>query len=182
MLLVCSVVSDSLQPFCQPGYHVHKISQARILKWVAISFSRGSSQPRDWTRVSLIAGRRFTAWATREVQSPVPFWPLFLCLPRWLFFQIGNQKQSLRLVSTLFFLPYTLSFWKALTHVALWRQPWKPACSSWTLFQSRVTVSVGCTWSSRGLSTTCLTPNSPPWLFKPRALKCQQLQGEDKQC
>ena len=38
------------------------------------------------------------------------FLPLFLCLPRWLFFQIGNQKQYLRLVSTLFFLPYTLSF------------------------------------------------------------------------
>ena len=32
-----------------PGSSVHKILQARILEWVAISFSRGSSQPRDWT-------------------------------------------------------------------------------------------------------------------------------------
>ena len=43
--------------------------QARILKWVAISSARGSSQPRDWTRVSCIAGRFFIVWATREAQS-----------------------------------------------------------------------------------------------------------------
>ena len=42
------------------------ILQARILEWVAISFSRRPSQPRDRTRVSRIAGRRFTIWATRE--------------------------------------------------------------------------------------------------------------------
>ena len=35
-------------------------------EWLAISFSRGSSQPRNWTRVSCIAGRCFTVWATRE--------------------------------------------------------------------------------------------------------------------
>ena len=40
--------------------------QARILEWVAIPASRGSSWPRDWTRVSSIAGRFFTFWATRE--------------------------------------------------------------------------------------------------------------------
>ena len=39
---------------------VHEIFQARILEWVAISFSRGSSQPRDQTQVSCIAGRFFT--------------------------------------------------------------------------------------------------------------------------
>ena len=39
---------------------VHGIFQARVLEWVAISFSRGSSRPRDWTRVSRIAGRRVT--------------------------------------------------------------------------------------------------------------------------
>ena len=40
---------------------------ARILEWVVIPFSRGSSQPRDWTWVSSIIDRRFTVWATREV-------------------------------------------------------------------------------------------------------------------
>ena len=46
-----------------PGSSVHGILQARILEWVAISFSRGSSQPRDRTWVSCIAGRRFILWA-----------------------------------------------------------------------------------------------------------------------
>ena len=45
---------------------VHGIPQARILQWVAISFSRGSSWPRDWTWVSHIVGRLFTDWVTRE--------------------------------------------------------------------------------------------------------------------
>ena len=47
-------------------YTVPGILQARILEWVAIPFSRGSSQPRDQTQVSLILGRFFTSWATRE--------------------------------------------------------------------------------------------------------------------
>ena len=47
-------------------YTVHGILQARILEWVAFPFSRGSSQPRDQTQVSRIAGRFFTSWATRE--------------------------------------------------------------------------------------------------------------------
>ena len=42
-----------------PGFSVHWILQARGLEWVTISFSRGSSQPRDQTRVSHIGGRRF---------------------------------------------------------------------------------------------------------------------------
>ena len=43
-----------------PGSSVHGISQARVLEWVATSFSRESSWPRDWTRVSCIAGGFFT--------------------------------------------------------------------------------------------------------------------------
>ena len=58
----CSVVSDFCDPLdCSlPGSSGHEIFQARILKWVAISFSRRSSQPRDWTQVSHIVGRSFT--------------------------------------------------------------------------------------------------------------------------
>ena len=51
------------------GFSVHGISQARILEWVAISFSRGASWSRDRTRVFHIVGRCFTIWATREVQN-----------------------------------------------------------------------------------------------------------------
>ena len=49
-----------------PGSAVCGIFQARVLEWVAISFSKGSSWPRNRTQVSCIAGRRFTVWATRE--------------------------------------------------------------------------------------------------------------------
>ena len=53
--------------FCNPmDYTVHWILQARILEWVAFPFSRGSSQPRDRTQVSHIAGGFFTSWVTRE--------------------------------------------------------------------------------------------------------------------
>ena len=49
-----------------PSSSVHGILQARILEWVAISYSRGSSPPRDRTQVSHIAGRRFNLCTTRE--------------------------------------------------------------------------------------------------------------------
>ena len=53
--------------YSPPGSSVHGVLQARVLEWVAISFSRGSSWPRDWTWVSCIAGRFFTIWATRKM-------------------------------------------------------------------------------------------------------------------
>ena len=49
-------------------YTVHGILQARILEWVAFMFSGGSSQHKDWTQVSHIAGGFFISWATREAQ------------------------------------------------------------------------------------------------------------------
>ena len=55
--------------YSPPGSSVHGIHQARILEWVAIPFSRGSSWPRDWTWVSCITGRFFAIWATREGES-----------------------------------------------------------------------------------------------------------------
>ena len=59
---LCDPIDCSL-----PGSSIHGIFQARILEWVAISFSRRSSWPRDWTRVSCIVGGRFTVRVTREV-------------------------------------------------------------------------------------------------------------------
>ena len=72
-----SEVAQSYPTLChpmdssQPSSSVHGIFQARILEWVAISFSRRSCQPRDRTRVSRIVGRRFTVWATREGLCPL---------------------------------------------------------------------------------------------------------------
>ena len=63
-------VTQSCPTVCDPmDYTVHGILQARILEWVAFPFSRGSSQPRDWTQVSHIAGGFFTNWTTREAQE-----------------------------------------------------------------------------------------------------------------
>ena len=57
-------MSDSCDPkdYSLPGFSVRGILQARILEWVAITFSKGSSWCRNWTRVSCIAGRFFTDW------------------------------------------------------------------------------------------------------------------------
>ena len=58
-----------------PGSSVHRILQARILEWVAMPSSRGSSQPRGQTWVPYIAGRFFTIWATGEAQDMHGQWP-----------------------------------------------------------------------------------------------------------
>ena len=65
-------MSDSFWPYglwSPPGSSVHGILQVRILEWVIIPFSRGSSQSRDQTQVSSITGRFFTVWAIRETPS-----------------------------------------------------------------------------------------------------------------
>ena len=55
-------VAQSCPTLCDPmDFIVHGILQARILKWVATSVSRGSSQPRDQTQISCIAGEFFTS-------------------------------------------------------------------------------------------------------------------------
>ena len=60
-------VAQLCPTLCDPmDYTLHGILWARILEWVAIPFSRGSSQPRDQTQVFCIAGRFFTNWAIRE--------------------------------------------------------------------------------------------------------------------
>ena len=57
---LCPILCDLMD------YTIHGTLQARILEWTAFPFSRGSSQPRDRTQVSSIAGGFFTSWATRE--------------------------------------------------------------------------------------------------------------------
>ena len=88
-----SEVAQSCPAFCDPmdhnlpGFSIHGIFQARVLEWVATSFSTISSPPRDQTCVSHIIGRHFTVWATKEVYSVMPlllriwnaFWPFEGC-------------------------------------------------------------------------------------------------------
>ena len=61
-----------------PGSSVYGILLAGILEWVTIPFSRGSSQPKDWTQVSCFASTFFTIWATREASGNP--WNMPLCL------------------------------------------------------------------------------------------------------
>ena len=77
---LCDLTDCSL-----PGSSIHEIFQVRILEWVAISFSRRSSQPRDWTWVSRIVGRHFTVWANQGKVS--------VCVPKkvelWIQLMLG---------------------------------------------------------------------------------------------
>ena len=63
---LCCLVARSYPTLCEPmdcrppGSSVHEVSQARVLEWVAVAFSRGSSWSRDQTQVSYLAGRFFT--------------------------------------------------------------------------------------------------------------------------
>ena len=88
--VVCVLVIQSCPTLCDPmncslpGFSVYGIFQARIMEWIAGPFSRGYSQPRDWTlvscitcrsfwtRTSCIVGRCFTLWATMEA----PIWAI----------------------------------------------------------------------------------------------------------
>ena len=98
-----SVMSDFCNPMdcSQPGSAVHGILQARKLEVIAISFSKASSRPRDWTRVSCIAGRFFTSWAIRGALSSTQFRSKSQntdkCLPAWTSVLVGeanNDKEN----------------------------------------------------------------------------------------
>ena len=93
-------ITQSCPTGCDPWTTVHGILQARILEWVAFPFSKGSSQPKDRTQVSHIAGRFFTSWATREVQEywggqPIPLQRTFLTQEsncRWILYQLSYEE------------------------------------------------------------------------------------------
>ena len=82
--LVKVKVAQSCPALCSPmNYTIHEILQVRILERVAVPWSRGSSQPRNRTQVSNIAGRFFTSWAIREAQLAL-FSPTWVGGPGWL--------------------------------------------------------------------------------------------------
>ena len=106
-MCVCVLVAQACPTLCNPtdcnppDSSVHGILQARILEWIAIPFSGVSSQPRDWTRVSCIAGRFFTSWAIRGALSSTQFRSKSQntdkCLPAWTSVLVGeanNDKEN----------------------------------------------------------------------------------------
>ena len=68
VLLVSRVRLCDPMDYSRPGSSVHGMLQARILEWLAIPFSRGSSWPRDWAPGACIAGRFYTVWATEKLE------------------------------------------------------------------------------------------------------------------
>ena len=96
---LCLTLWDPMD-YSSPDSSVHGISQARIVEWVAIPFSRGSSQLRDPTRVSLIADSFFTLWATRETslwRVGIHCWPhsrVFPVTGFWVTFHLGKMGTS----------------------------------------------------------------------------------------
>ena len=102
-------VVQSCPTLCDPmNYTIHGILQARIPEWIAVPFSRRSSQPRDQTQVSHIAGRFFTSWATRGASWEQK--SVCLLLKWWVCGEVfksapdiwrgGNPSQELRVEST----------------------------------------------------------------------------------
>ena len=83
-----------------PGSSVHGILQARILMWVAIPSSRGSSQSRDQTWVTCLIGRLFTIWATKEASD------LILCA--YIYQQLSNAQDTIHTYLLQFRILFTL--------------------------------------------------------------------------
>ena len=82
---LCPILWDPMD--CSlPGSSVHGIFQAIVLEWIGISFSRGSSQPRDWTRVSRSVDRHFNIWATKKNDNT---------LLTLIHFQLSSDKASI---------------------------------------------------------------------------------------
>ena len=121
-----SVIYDSLWPSWTVAYQAPLslgILQARILEWVAMPFSRGSSQLRYQTQVSHIAGRLFILWGTREVWQPLTY-PSFLILSfqdcyewihtvcslwDWIFFFVKHNSLEAHSGMHQYFIPFYFS-------------------------------------------------------------------------
>ena len=160
-----SEVAQSCPTLCDPtdcslpGSSIHGIFQAIVLEWVAISFSRGSSRPRDQNRVSRIADRRFTVWATREA----------LPCERWL--EMKARSWFLRMsCATLSLLHATFLVVQSLSHVWLFETPWTAPRQAPSPFSGACSSS--CPLSQWVIQPSCLlSPPSPP------AFSLFQLQG-----
>ena len=97
------LVAQSCPTLCNPmdgrlwGSSVHGTLQARMMEWVAISYPRGSSQPRDQTHVSWIIGEFFTFWATREAillhDRPINWETRCWGKEQWLFGKVNRPRR-----------------------------------------------------------------------------------------
>ena len=148
---VLCLVAQSCMTLCHsmdcspPGSSVQGVLQARILEWVAMPSSRGSSQPRDQIQVSCIAGGFFTVWAIREALlvacyafSPKnrPFGQMFFpCSERFWAVKITDEYRHFQQCRNI----EKLSSVQLLSHVRLFATPWTAA--------HQVSLSITNSWS-----------------------------------
>ena len=139
---ICSIVSGSCNPVdCSPaGSFVYEILQARILEWAAISSSRGSSWPRDWTWVSCIDRQILYHWATREA----PFdWTTF-----------KSQTQSFFIFSHLYYVICLISICVGINPMD--RAAWRATIHGVTKSQTRLMTEHACLGVERTSVTSFL--------------------------
>ena len=122
---LCTTLCD-LMDCSLPGSSIHGIFQARVLEWVAISFSRGSSRPRDRSRVSLVAGQWFTALLSEppgkvacELSAIVWHFEHCLALP---FFRVGMKT----------------NLFQSYGHCWVFQICWHMECSTFTASSLRI--------------------------------------------
>ena len=136
-----------------PGSSIHGIFQARTLEWVAISFSRRSFPPRDWTWVSHIVGRRFTIWATKEV------------LPR-----LHIKKQRCNFANKG---PSSQSYGFSRSHVGMWeldlKESWAP--NNWCFWTVVLEKTIEGLWTARRSNQSILKEISPEYSLERLMLK-----------
>ena len=112
-----SVMSTLCDPMdcILPGSSVHRILQSSILEWVAISYFRGSSWPRDQTQVSCVVGTFFTISATRETHYLHTFHAFIAYLTLFFLIVLGCTVSNLvhTVADLLKFSPYI--YWKKFT-------------------------------------------------------------------
>ena len=153
-----SFVSNLRYPM---DYTVHGILQPRILEWVAIPFSRGSSHPRNWTQVSCIAGGFFTSWATRNAP-----WKKSYDKPRQ---SIKKQKHHFANKG-----PYSQRYGFSSSYVRMWELDCK---ESWALknwcFWIVVLEVLRVPWTARRANQSILKEINPEYSLEGLILKLQ---------
>ena len=144
-LMLCNLMGCS-----SPDSPVHGILRPRILKWIAIPFSRGSSWLREQTQISCFAGRLFTIGATREAQYCLlisiqgqefilqPIWHCFYQLLIFCFQPINSSANNLSTKTLI----QAFSSVQSLSHVQIFVTPWTAVCqaslsitNSWSLLK-----------------------------------------------
>ena len=164
-----------VQLFVTP-WTVHGILQARILEWVAFPFFRGSSQPRDRTQVSHIAGGFLTSWATREAHALNSAWYIADAQSRFTGELINNSNALHHLIQTWknFSTFFTLNSWRRQWHPTPVLLPGKSheqrslvGCSPWRREESNMTerlhfhFSLSCIGEGNGNPLQCSCLENP---------------------